>query len=81
MRLLTIQETADFLRVTESRAYHLVRSGMIPQVRIGRQIRIDENALHQWVARGGHPLPHRTVSSEGNRRAAESSDPREAAIR
>jgi excisionase family DNA binding protein len=81
MRLLTVQEAADFLRVTQARAYQLLRSGMIPEVRIGRQIRISENALHEWVARGGYPLPHRTVSSEGDDRVAESSGSPDAAIR
>ena len=62
MRLLTVQETADFLRVTQARTYRLLRSGFIPQVRIGRQIRIEEDALHQWAARGGHPLPCSTAA-------------------
>ncbi len=61
MRLLTVQEAADFLRVTQARTYQLLRSGFIPGVRIGRQLRVDESALHQWVARGGHPLPPRAV--------------------
>jgi excisionase family DNA binding protein len=81
MRLLTVQEAADFLRVTQARTYQLLRSGMIPEVRIGRQIRISESALHEWVAHGGHPLPHRTVSSDGNHPVAESNGPPEAAIR
>ena len=62
MRLLTFEEAADFLRVTQSRTYRLLRSGFIPQIRIGRQIRIDEGALHQWAARGGHPLPGSTAT-------------------
>jgi excisionase family DNA binding protein len=61
MRLLTVKEAAELLRVTQARTYQLLRSGFIPGVRIGRQIRVDESALHQWVARGGHPLPRRTV--------------------
>lgn len=72
MRLLTVQEAAEFLRVTQARTYQLLRSGFIPQVRLGRQVRIDEDALHQWVARGGHPLPHRTVRPKESCRVADS---------
>ncbi len=71
MRLLTVQEAADFLRVTQARTYQLLRSGFIPGVRIGRQLRVDESALHQWVARGGHPLPHRTIRPKESCRVTE----------
>jgi excisionase family DNA binding protein len=72
MRLLTVQEAAEFLRVTQARTYQLLRSGFIPGVRIGRQLRVDESALHQWVARGGHPLPRSTVKPKEGRRVTDS---------
>ena len=72
MRLLTVQEAADFLRVTRARTYQLLRSGFIPGVRIGRQLRVNESALHEWVARGGHPLPRRTVRPKESCRVAAS---------
>ncbi len=74
MRLLTVKEAAEFLRVTQARTYQLLRSGFIPGVRIGRQIRVDESALHQWVARGGHPLPRSTVTPKGGRHGADSGE-------
>jgi len=71
MRLLTVPEAAEFLRVTQARTYQLLRSGFIPGVRIGRQLRVDESALHQWVARGGHPLPPRPVRPKESCRVTE----------
>ena len=56
MKLLTVQEVADVLRVPRSRAYELARKGLLPCVRIGRQIRISEDALAEWIAQGGQGL-------------------------
>jgi excisionase family DNA binding protein len=54
--LLTASEAALRLRVTLPRLYELVRSGTIPVVRIGRQVRIPSNALQAWIAVGGKSL-------------------------
>lgn len=53
MRLLTAKETAEILKVALPRVYELARAGMIPCVRMGRQIRFDQAALSEWAARGG----------------------------
>jgi excisionase family DNA binding protein len=55
--LLTIQEAAALLRVSCPRAYELARSGVLPAVRLGRQIRIDPVQLRTWIAQGGRALP------------------------
>ena len=54
--MLTVQEVAELLRVPRSRAYELARQGLIPTVRLGRQIRFEEEALRQWIADGGKAL-------------------------
>jgi excisionase family DNA binding protein len=59
MRLLTIDEVSGLLRVRRARAYQLLRSGLLPVVRIGRQIRVEEDALRDWVDRGGRALEPR----------------------
>ena len=51
--LLTAQEVADLLRVRTSRVYDLVRLGLLPGVRLGRQVRIDPGALRTWIEQGG----------------------------
>jgi excisionase family DNA binding protein len=53
MRLLTAKETAEILQVTLPRVYELAREGLVPSVRMGRQIRFDEIALREWITRGG----------------------------
>ena len=63
MRLMTIPEVADLLRVPPARAYELARHGAIPVVHIGRQVRVPEDALRRWLEGGGHPL-----GREGRRR-------------
>lgn len=53
MRLLTASEVAQMLQVTRNRVYELARSGRIPCVHIGRQVRFEESALREWMTRGG----------------------------
>lgn len=52
-RLLTAKETANVLRVSEARVYELARTGRLPVVRLGRQVRIDEQRLGALIAAGG----------------------------
>ncbi len=56
MRLLTAQQTADVLQVALPRVYALAREGVVPAVRLGRQIRFDEAHLREWIERGGASL-------------------------
>lgn len=53
MLLLTAEQVAEQLQVKKSRVYEMARLGIIPSVRMGRQIRFDQRALEEWVARGG----------------------------
>ena len=56
MRFLRVAEVADLLRVSQARAYELIRMGVIPSVRMGRQVRVDEVALSRWAEEGGRRL-------------------------
>jgi excisionase family DNA binding protein len=56
MHLLTAKETAGILKVTLPRVYELARTGLIPSVRIGRQIRFHEPKLMEWIEKGGSAL-------------------------
>jgi excisionase family DNA binding protein len=56
MKLLTVDEVAQILRVPKLNVYRLVREGRLPAVRIGRFVRVPENELRAWIARGGAPL-------------------------
>jgi excisionase family DNA binding protein len=56
MRLLTAKETAQLLKVTLPRVYELARTGLIPSVRMGRQVRFHEAKLIEWIEQGGSAL-------------------------
>jgi excisionase family DNA binding protein len=56
MRLLTAKETAEILKVTPPRVYELARVGLIPSVRMGRQVRFHEAKLIEWIEQGGSTL-------------------------
>jgi excisionase family DNA binding protein len=56
MDLMTIEEVARVLRVRQERAYQLARDGVLPAVRVGRQVRVDRCALREWIERGGRGL-------------------------
>ncbi len=50
----TVDDLAARLGVRRGRAYDLVREGRVPGVvRIGRQIRIDLDAVDDWIRAGG----------------------------
>ena len=52
-RLLSIDETASLLGVTPHRAYALCRDGILPNVRLGRQVKIDVHRLERFLQAGG----------------------------
>lgn len=56
-RLLRIPEVAARLDVTVQRAYELARTGSLPAVRIGRQLRVDPDVLQAWIDSGGQSTP------------------------
>lgn len=55
LRLYRAEEVAPFLDVSCARVYELVRLGILPSVRLGRQVRFDAVAIGQWIAAGGCP--------------------------
>ena len=58
MDLLTIQEAATALRISPRALRALLEAGEIPHPRCSaRAVRVDRQALAEWVARGGAPVP------------------------
>jgi len=55
-KLMTVHEVAELLRLRPARAYELARLGLIPTVRIGRQIRVSSAALMDFINTGGRAL-------------------------
>lgn len=56
-KLMTISEGAEVLNVPVERAYSMAREGLIPVVRLGRQVRLDPDQLEAWINEGGKALP------------------------
>jgi excisionase family DNA binding protein len=56
MKLLLAQEAAKLLRMSENRVYDLAARGILPCIRVGRQIRFPEDKLAAWLEAGGSPL-------------------------
>jgi excisionase family DNA binding protein len=63
-RLLTADKIAESLGITTARIYEAARLGLIPCVRIGRQVRFDEEAITDWIARGGSTQPTEARNSQ-----------------
>ncbi|MCW5934613.1 MAG: helix-turn-helix domain-containing protein [Fimbriimonadia bacterium] len=53
-RVLTIREAALLLQVHEETVANMVRRGLIPARKVGRQWRLSEQAIHDWLA---HRIP------------------------
>ncbi len=52
-RLLNVKEVAEYLSISVPRVYVLASEGILPIVRVGRQIRFAPEALEEFVASGG----------------------------
>jgi excisionase family DNA binding protein len=50
MKVLTVKETAEVLKVKPQWVYRMIRSDGLPFIRLGRQIRVDEDSLEKWLA-------------------------------
>jgi len=50
MKVLTVKEAADLLKVTPQWVYRMIHSDGLPCIRLGRQVRIDEASLENWLA-------------------------------
>lgn len=48
--LLRATEVAAMLGIGRATVYELMASGAIPTVRIGRSVRVPQEALNRWVA-------------------------------
>ncbi len=56
-KLLRIEDVAEILDVSMGRAYELARAGVLPVVRLGRQLRVDPRSLEAFLQGGGEAPP------------------------
>ena len=62
MKFLTVNEIAEIIGLSTARVYETIRRGLLPAVRIGRQVRVEEQAFREWVNNGGQRYPHTQAS-------------------
>jgi excisionase family DNA binding protein len=58
--LLRVEEAAKALQIGRNKVYELAASGEIPSLHIGRQLRIPEQELREWIRQrvlGGGQTP------------------------
>lgn len=53
MKLLKVYRVAQLLDATERHVRKLIADGDLPAIRIGRQLRVSEEALEAWIKAGG----------------------------
>jgi len=49
--IVTVKELAEMLCIGRNTAYELVRANIIPNIKIGRQVRISKEAVIEYVSR------------------------------
>jgi excisionase family DNA binding protein len=57
MNLLRVEQVAKILDTSVARVYELIRDGLLPAVHLGRQVRVADEILEEWIAEGGRALP------------------------
>ena len=53
MKFYTVDQIAELIQLSRPRIYEAIRTGLLPAVHIGRQVRIEEQAFAGWVQAGG----------------------------
>jgi excisionase family DNA binding protein len=49
LKFLTVAEVASLMRVSKMTVYRLVNGGTLPAVRVGRSVRVPEQAVHAYL--------------------------------
>ena len=47
--IMTIPEVARYLKISKSKIYYMVQKKQIPHIRLGRNVRIKETELLEWI--------------------------------
>ena len=47
--ILTVPEAAKHVKLSKSKVYWLVATGRIPHIKIGKNVRIREKDLEEWI--------------------------------
>lgn len=66
---MTIEEVAGYVRLHPSTVYRLVRSGVMPGVKVGKQWRVDGQTLDDWMRENAN-RPAKAISEDGTSSSA-----------
>ena len=53
--ILTVPETAEYLKLSRSKVYNLVQKNRIPHIKIGKNVRIRREDLLVWLDKKAQP--------------------------
>jgi len=56
-KLLKVAEAAEWLDLSEYQILAYAREGILPSVRLGRQVRFSSDALDEFIVSGGKSYP------------------------
>lgn len=59
LAILTIPQVADYLQLSKSKVYGMVTRNEIPYIRIGKNVRVRQGDLQEWLAeqtKGTRPI-------------------------
>jgi excisionase family DNA binding protein len=45
----TLPKVAQYLKLSKSKVYHLVQTGQLPHIRIGKNVRVKDSELPMWI--------------------------------
>lgn len=57
IRLLTIREISQILKMSTQTIYKMIESGQIPAIKIGAQWRFDEEKILEWIRQHETNMP------------------------
>jgi excisionase family DNA binding protein len=49
VRLLTVAEVAEIMRLSKMTVYRMVNSGALPALKVGRSVRIPEHVVDEYL--------------------------------
>jgi len=62
---LQISQVSELLEISDTTTRRLVKRGVLPAIRVGRQIRIDQQRFQKWLDTGGsEPVIQRLHSND-----------------
>jgi excisionase family DNA binding protein len=53
IELMTVDEVAEYLKVTTKTIYRMLKSGGIPSTRVGHLHRFIKSDINDWLRKGG----------------------------